>query len=149
AVLTASGQSAALLAITNIAGAGDHIVASSSLYGGTQNLFNVTLRQLGIETTFDDVSDLDEWKSAVRDHPQLFFAEVVPNPRADLLDVAAVADIAHAAGVPLFTDNTLATPYLVRPIEHGADVVIHSATKYLGGHGTSIAGVLIDSGNFD
>ena len=149
AVLTASGQSAALLAITNIAGAGDHIVASSSLYGGTQNLFNVTLRKLGIETTFVDVSDLDEWKSAVQDNTKLFFAEVVSNPRSDVLDIAAVADIAHAAGVPLFTDNTLATPYLVRPIEHGADVVIHSATKYLGGHGTSIAGVLIDSGNFD
>ncbi|WP_209324892.1 O-acetylhomoserine aminocarboxypropyltransferase/cysteine synthase family protein [Brevibacterium renqingii] len=149
AVLTASGQSAAFLAITNIAGAGDHIVASSSLYGGTQNLFNVTLRKLGIETTFVDVSDLDEWKSAVQDNTKLFFAEVVSNPRSDVLDIAAVADIAHAAGVPLFTDNTLATPYLVRPIEHGADVVVHSATKYLGGHGTSIAGVLVDSGNFD
>ncbi|WP_209373074.1 O-acetylhomoserine aminocarboxypropyltransferase/cysteine synthase family protein [Brevibacterium renqingii] len=149
AVLTASGQSAAFLAITNIAGAGDHIVASSSLYGGTQNLFNVTLRKLGIETTFVDVSDLDEWKSAVQDNTKLFFAEVVSNPRSDVLDIAAVADIAHAAGVPLFTDNTLATPYLVRPIEHGADVVVHSATKYLGGHGTSIAGILVDSGNFD
>ncbi|WP_152346414.1 MULTISPECIES: O-acetylhomoserine aminocarboxypropyltransferase/cysteine synthase family protein [Brevibacterium] len=149
AVLTASGQSAALLAITNIAGAGDHIVASSSLYGGTQNLFNVTLRKLGIDTTFVDVDDLDEWKNAVQDNTKLFFAEVVSNPRSDVLDITAVADIAHAAGVPLFTDNTLASPYLVRPIEHGADVVIHSATKYLGGHGTSIAGVLVDSGNFD
>jgi O-acetylhomoserine (thiol)-lyase len=149
AVLTASGQSAALLAITNIAGAGDHIVASSSLYGGTQNLFNVTLRKLGIDTTFVDVDDLDEWKNAVQENTKLFFAEVVSNPRSDVLDITAVADIAHAAGVPLFTDNTLASPYLVRPIEHGADVVLHSATKYLGGHGTSIAGVVVDSGNFD
>ena len=149
AVLTASGQSAAFLAITNVAGAGDHIVASSSLYGGTQNLFNITLRKLGIETTFVEVSNLDEWKNAVQDNTKLFFAEVVSNPRSDVLDIAGVADIAHAAGVPLFTDNTLASPYLVRPIEHGADVVLHSATKYLGGHGTSIAGVVVDSGNFD
>ena len=149
ALLTASGQSAALLAITNIAGAGDHIVASSSLYGGTQNLFNITLRKLGIETTFVEVSNLDEWKNAVQDNTKLFFAEVVSNPRSDVLDITGVADIAHAAGVPLFTDNTLASPYLVRPIEHGADVVLHSATKYLGGHGTSIAGVVVDSGNFD
>lgn len=149
AVLTASGQSAAFLAITNIAGAGDHIVASSSLYGGTQNLFNVTLRKLGIETTFVDVDDQQAWQAAAQDNTKLFFAEVVSNPRADVLDITAIADIAHAAGVPLFTDNTLASPYLVRPIEHGADIVVHSATKYLGGHGTSIAGVLIDSGNFD
>lgn len=149
AVLTASGQSAALLAITNIAEAGDHIVASSSLYGGTYNLFNVTLRKLGIDTTFVDVDDLDAWKNAAQDNTKLFFAEVVSNPRSDVLDITAVATIAHEAGVPLFTDNTLATPYLVRPIEHGADVVVHSATKYLGGHGTSIAGVLVDSGNFD
>ncbi|AZL09492.1 O-acetylhomoserine aminocarboxypropyltransferase/cysteine synthase family protein [Brevibacterium aurantiacum] len=149
AVLTASGQSAALLAITNIAEAGDHIVASSSLYGGTYNLLHVTLRKLGIETTFVDVDDLEAWKSAAKDNTKLFFAEVVSNPRSDVLDIAAVADIAHEAGVPLFADNTLATPYLVRPIEHGADVVLHSATKYLGGHGNSIAGVVVDSGNFD
>ncbi|WP_193070523.1 O-acetylhomoserine aminocarboxypropyltransferase/cysteine synthase family protein [Brevibacterium sp. FME37] len=149
AVLTASGQSAALLAITNIAEAGDHIVASSSLYGGTYNLLHVTLRKLGIETTFVDVDDLDAWKNAAQENTKLFFAEVVSNPRSDVLDISAVADIAHEAGVPLFTDNTLATPYLVRPIEHGADVVLHSATKYLGGHGTSIAGVVVDSGNFD
>ncbi|RBP64671.1 O-acetylhomoserine sulfhydrylase [Brevibacterium sanguinis] len=149
AVLTASGQSAEFLAITNIAGAGDHVVASSSLYGGTYNLLHVTLRKLGIETTFVDVDDLDAWKAAVQDNTKLFFAEVVSNPRSDVLDIAAVADIAHRAGVPLIVDNTLATPYLVRPIEHGADVVVHSATKYLGGHGTSIAGVVVDGGTFD
>ncbi len=149
AVLTASGQSAEFLAITNIAGAGDHVVASSSLYGGTYNLLHVTLRKLGIETTFVDVDDLEAWKNAVQDNTKLFFAEVVSNPRSDVLDIEAVSEIAHAAGVPLIVDNTLATPYLVRPIEHGADVVVHSATKYLGGHGTSIAGVVVDGGTFD
>ncbi|WP_309130228.1 bifunctional o-acetylhomoserine/o-acetylserine sulfhydrylase [Brevibacterium sp.] len=149
AVLTASGQSAEFLAIANIAGAGDHIVASSSLYGGTYNLLHVTLRKLGIETTFVDVDDLDAWKNAVQDNTKLFFAEVVSNPRSDVLDIEAVSTIAHDAGVPLIVDNTLATPYLVRPIEHGADVVVHSATKYLGGHGTSIAGVVVDGGTFD
>jgi O-acetylhomoserine (thiol)-lyase len=149
AVLTASGQSAAFLAITNIAGAGDHIVASSSLYGGTVNLFDVTLRKLGIETTFVDVDDHEAWKNAIQDNTKLLFGEVVSNPRSDVLDIEAVAAIAHDAGVPLFTDNTLASPYLVRPIEYGADVVLHSATKYLGGHGNSVAGVLVDSGNFD
>lgn len=149
AVLTASGQSAEFLAIANIAEAGDHIVASSSLYGGTYNLLDVTLRKLGISTTFVDVDDLDAWRDAVQENTKLFFAEVVSNPRSDVLDITAVADIAHAAGVPLLVDNTLASPYLVRPIEHGADVVIHSATKYLGGHGTSIAGVVVDGGTFD
>ncbi|GAA3832003.1 bifunctional o-acetylhomoserine/o-acetylserine sulfhydrylase [Brevibacterium ammoniilyticum] len=149
AVLTASGQSAEFLAIANIAEAGDHIVASSSLYGGTYNLLDVTLRKLGISTTFVDVDDLDAWRDAVQENTKLFFAEVVSNPRSDVLDITAVADTAHAAGVPLLVDNTLASPYLVRPIEHGADVVIHSATKYLGGHGTSIAGVVVDGGTFD
>ena len=149
AVLTASGQSAEFLAIANIAEAGDHIVASSSLYGGTYNLLDVTLRKLGISTTFVDVDDLEAWRDAVQENTKLFFAEVVSNPRSDVLDITAVADIAHAAGVPLLVDNTLASPYLVRPIEHGADVVIHSATKYLGGHGTSIAGVVVDGGTFD
>lgn len=149
AVLTASGQSAEFLAIANIAEAGDHVVASKSLYGGTYNLLDVTLRKLGIETTFVDVDDLDAWRDAVQENTKLFFAEVVSNPRSDVLDITAVADIAHTAGVPLVVDNTLATPYLVRPIEHGADVVVHSATKYLGGHGTSIAGVVVDGGTFD
>lgn len=149
-LLVASGQSAEFLAIINIAQAGDHVVASPSLYGGTYNLLDITLRKLGIETTFvSDPSDVEAWKAAVQPNTKLFFAETVSNPRSDVLDIAAVADAAHAAGVPLIVDNTLATPYLVRPIEHGADVVIHSATKYLGGHGTSIAGAIVDSGNFD
>lgn len=149
AVLTASGQSAEFLSITNIAGAGDHVVASSSLYGGTYNLLDVTLRKLGIETTFVDVDDHEAWKAAVQDNTKLFFAEVVSNPRSDVLDIEAVSTIAHEAGVPLIVDNTLASPYLVRPIEFGADVVVHSATKYLGGHGSSIAGVVVDGGTFD
>ncbi|PMB99256.1 bifunctional o-acetylhomoserine/o-acetylserine sulfhydrylase [Brevibacterium luteolum] len=149
-LLVASGQSAEFLAIINIAEAGDHVVASPSLYGGTYNLLDVTLRKLGIETTFvSDPGDVEAWKAAVKPNTKLFFAETVANPRSDVLDIAAVATTAHAAGVPLIIDNTLATPYLVRPIEHGADVVIHSATKYLGGHGTSIAGIIVDSGNFD
>ncbi|MGJ7540530.1 bifunctional o-acetylhomoserine/o-acetylserine sulfhydrylase [Brevibacterium luteolum] len=149
-LLVASGQSAEFLAIINIAEAGDHVVASPSLYGGTYNLLDVTLRKLGIETTFvSDPGDVEAWKAAVKPNTKLFFAESVANPRSDVLDIAAVAETAHAAGVPLIIDNTLATPYLVRPIEHGADVVIHSATKYLGGHGTSIAGIIVDSGNFD
>lgn len=149
AVLVASGQSAEFLAILNVAGAGDHIVASGSLYGGTYNLFAVTLPKLGITTTFVDASDPQAWKDAVQDNTKLFFAESIANPRSEVLDIALVADIAHTAGVPLFVDNTVASPYLVRPIEHGADVVIHSATKFLGGHGTSIAGVIVDSGRFD
>lgn len=149
-LLVASGQSAEFLAIINIAEAGDHVVASPSLYGGTYNLLDVTLRKLGIETTFvSDPGDVEAWKAAVKPNTKLFFAETVANPRSDVLDIAAVAETAHAAGVPLIIDNTLATPYLVRPIEYGADVVIHSATKYLGGHGTSIAGIIVDSGNFD
>ena len=149
AVLVASGQSAEFLAILNIAGAGDHIVASASLYGGTYNLFAVTLPKLGIETTFVDASDPQAWTDAVRDNTKLFFAESIANPRSEVLDIRRVADLAHEAGVPLIVDNTVATPYLVKPIEHGADVVVHSATKFLGGHGTSIAGVIVDSGNFD
>ena len=149
AVLVASGQSAEFLAILNIAGAGDHIVASASLYGGTYNLFAVTLPKLGIETTFVDASDPQAWTDAIRDNTKLFFAESIANPRSEVLDIRRVADLAHDAGVPLIVDNTVATPYLVKPIEHGADVVVHSATKFLGGHGTSIAGVIVDSGNFD
>ena len=149
AVLVASGQSAEFLAILNIAGAGDHIVASASLYGGTYNLFAVTLPKLGIETTFVDASDPQAWTDAVRDNTKLFFAESIANPRSEVLDIRRVAELAHEAGVPLIVDNTVATPYLVKPIEHGADVVVHSATKFLGGHGTSIAGVIVDSGNFD
>lgn len=150
AVLVSSGQSAEFLSLINIVEAGDHIVSSPSLYGGTYNLLNVTLRKLGIETTFvDDPSDIEAWKRAVKPNTKAFFGETISNPRSDVLDIRAVSDAAHEAGVPLIVDNTLATPYLLRPIEHGADVVVHSATKFLGGHGTSIAGVIVDSGNFD
>jgi len=150
ALLVASGQAAETLAILNIAEAGDHVVASPSLYGGTYNLLHHTLPKLGIETTFvTDPHDPQAWRDAVRPTTKLFFAETIPNPRADVLDIEAVAEVAHAAGVPLVVDNTVATPYLVRPIEHGADVVVHSATKYLGGHGTAIGGVIVDGGTFD
>ncbi|ACZ32007.1 O-acetylhomoserine/O-acetylserine sulfhydrylase [Xylanimonas cellulosilytica DSM 15894] len=150
ALLTASGASAIHLAVLNVAQAGDHIVSSSSLYGGTYNLFHHTLPKLGIETTFvDDPHDPQQWRDAVRPNTKLFFGESIPNPKSDVLDVAAVAGVAHEAGVPLIVDNTVPTPYLLRPIEHGADVVVHSATKYLGGHGSSIGGVIIDGGTFD
>ena len=150
ALLLSSGQAATTFAILNLAEAGDHIVASPSLYGGTQNLLKHTLRKLGIEVTFvADPDDLQAWKDAVKDNTKAFFGEVVSNPRQDVLDIEGVSAVAHAAGVPLLVDNTLATPYLIRPIEWGADIVIHSATKYLGGHGTAIAGVIVDSGNFD
>ena len=150
AVATASGQSAETLAILNIAGAGDHIVSSASLYGGTYNLFRYTLPRLGIETTFvEDPDDLDEWRAAVRPETKLFYGESIGNPKIDVLDIAAVADVAHDAGVPLMIDNTIPTPYLLRPLEHGADLVVHSATKFLGGHGTAVAGVVIDGGRFD
>ena len=150
ALLLASGQAATTLAILNSAEAGDHVVASPSLYGGTQNLFKHTLRKLGIEVTFvADPDNLDQWRAAVKPNTKAFFGEVVSNPRQDILDIEGVSQIAHEAGVPLLVDNTLATPYLIRPIEWGADIVIHSATKYLGGHGTAIAGVIVDSGNFD
>lgn len=150
ALLLASGQAATTFAILNLAESGDHIVASPSLYGGTQNLFKHTLKKLGIEVSFvSDPDDLDAWKGAIKPNTKALFAEMVSNPRQDVLDIEAVADIAHAAGVPLLVDNTLSTPFLIRPIEYGADIVIHSATKYLGGHGTAIAGVIVDSGNFD
>ena len=150
ALLLASGQAAITYAILNIAGAGDHVVASPSVYGGTYNLLKYTLADLGIETTFvEDPDDLDAWRAAVRPNTKLFYGESVPNPRNDVLDIEPIAKIAHENGVPLIVDNTVPTPYLLRPIEHGADVVVHSATKYLGGHGTSLGGVIVDSGNFD
>lgn len=149
ALLLASGQSATTLSILNIAQAGDHIVASSSIYGGTFNLFKYTLAKLGIDTTFvDDQDDIDEWNRAVKPNTKLFFAETIGNPKINLLDIRKVADAAHAAGLPLIVDNTIATPYLVRPLEHGADVVVHSATKFLGGHGTVMGGVIVDGGKF-
>jgi O-acetylhomoserine (thiol)-lyase len=150
AVAVASGQAAETLAILNLAGAGDHLVASSSLYGGTYNLFRYTLPKLGIETTFvEDPDDPEAWRAAVRPETKAFFAESIGNPKIDVLDIAAVAEVAHDHGVPLIVDNTIATPYLIRPLEHGADIVVHSATKFLGGHGTAIAGVVVDGGRFD
>lgn len=150
ALLVASGQAAESLAILNLAEAGDHIVASASLYGGTYNLLHHTLPKFGIETTFvDDPHDLDAWRAAVRPNTKAFFGETIPNPRADVLDIEGVAAAAHEAGVPLIVDNTVATPYLIRPFEHGADIVVHSATKYLGGHGSAIGGVIVDGGKFD
>jgi O-acetylhomoserine (thiol)-lyase len=150
AVAFASGQAAETLGIFNIAENGDHVVSSASLYGGTYNLFHYTFPKMGIEVTFvDDPDDLDAWRAAVRPNTKLFFAETLGNPRGNVLDVRAVADAAHEAGVPLMVDNTVPTPYLLRPIEHGADLVVHSATKFLGGHGTAIGGVVVDSGNFN
>ncbi|MCZ2402870.1 bifunctional o-acetylhomoserine/o-acetylserine sulfhydrylase [Paenarthrobacter sp. Z7-10] len=150
ALLLSSGQAASTLAVLNIAQNGDHVVASPSVYGGTYNLFAHTLKKFGIEVTFvADPDNLQHWRDAVRPNTKLFFGEVVSNPRQDVLDLEGVSAAAHAAGVPLLVDNTLATPYLIRPLEWGADVVIHSATKYLGGHGTAIAGVIVDGGKFD
>ncbi len=150
ALLLASGQAAETFAVLNIAEAGDHIVASPSLYGGTYNLFKHTLKKFGIETTFvDDPDNLQQWRAAIRPNTKLFFGEVVSNPRQDVLDLEGISAVAHEHGLPLVVDNTLSTPYLIRPIEWGADIVVHSATKYLGGHGNAIAGVIVDSGNFD
>jgi O-acetylhomoserine (thiol)-lyase len=149
ALLVASGQAAETYAVLNIAGAGDHIVSSSSIYGGTYNLFKYSLAKLGIEVTFvEDQDDPEEWRRAVRPNTKLFFGETIGNPKINVLDIALVSDVAHEAGVPLIVDNTIATPYLIRPFEHGADIVLHSATKFLGGHGTVIAGVIVDGGKF-
>ncbi|WP_250446981.1 bifunctional o-acetylhomoserine/o-acetylserine sulfhydrylase [Actinotalea sp. C106] len=150
ALLLASGQAAETFAILNVAQAGDHVVASPSLYGGTYNLLHYTLPRLGITTTFvTDPHDPQAWRDAVQPNTKLFFGETIPNPQSDVLDIETVAGIAHEVGVPLVVDNTVATPFLIRPIEHGADVVVHSATKYLGGHGTAIGGVIVDAGTFD
>jgi O-acetylhomoserine (thiol)-lyase len=149
ALATASGQSAETLAILNLTDGPGHIVSSSSLYGGTYNLLHYTLPKLGVEVTFVDPDDLDGWRGAVRDDTKAFYAETVGNPKGDVLDIEAVSQIAHEANVPLIVDNTLASPYLCRPLEWGADVVVHSATKFIGGHGTSIGGVIIDGGSFD
>jgi O-acetylhomoserine (thiol)-lyase len=150
ALFLSSGQAAETFAILNLANAGDHVVSSPRLYGGTYNLFHYTLPKLGIETTFvDDPDDLDSWRAAVRPNTKAFFGETISNPQIDVLDIPGVSSVAHENGVPLIVDNTIATPYLIQPIAHGADIVVHSATKYLGGHGTAIAGVIVDSGNFD
>lgn len=150
ALLLSAGQAASSFAILNLAGAGDHIVSSPRLYGGTHNLFHYTLKKVGIEFTFvDDPDDVESWRQAIRPNTKALFAETISNPKIDVLDVPGVADVAHSNGVPLIVDNTIATPYLLQPIAHGADIVVHSATKYLGGHGTAIAGVLVDGGTFD
>ncbi|GGL43499.1 bifunctional o-acetylhomoserine/o-acetylserine sulfhydrylase [Phycicoccus endophyticus] len=150
ALLVSSGQAATTLGLLNVAEAGDHIVSSAALYGGTVNLLKFTFAKLGVEVTFvEDHTNPDAWRAAVRPNTKAFFGETIANPKAEVLDIEAVAAVAHEVGVPLVVDNTIATPYLIRPLEHGADVVIHSATKYLGGHGTSIAGVIVDGGTFD
>jgi O-acetylhomoserine (thiol)-lyase len=150
ALLVSSGQAATSLALLNVAEAGDHVVSSPSLYGGTYNLFHYTFPKLGIEVSFvEDPSDLESWKAAIKPNTKAFFGETIANPKSEIFDIEGIAGVAHEFGVPLIVDNTVATPYVLRPLEHGADVVVHSATKYLGGHGTAIAGVIVDSGKFD
>ncbi|MEZ5661065.1 MAG: O-acetylhomoserine aminocarboxypropyltransferase [Burkholderiaceae bacterium] len=149
AIATASGQAALHLTIATLAAAGSHIVASRALYGGSHNLLAYTLRRFGIETTFVDPRDADAWARAIRPETRLLFGEVLGNPGLDVLDIPRVADIAHSAGLPLVVDATFATPWLLRPGEHGADLIIHSATKFLCGHGTVLGGVVVDNGRFD
>ncbi len=150
ALFLSSGQAASTLSILNIAGAGDHIVSSPRLYGGTYNLLQHSLPKLGVEVTFvENADDLDSWRAAVRPNTKAFFAESISNPQIDVLDIPGVSGVAHDNGLPLIVDNTIATPYLIQPLAHGADIVVHSATKYLGGHGTAIAGVIVDGGTFD
>jgi O-acetylhomoserine (thiol)-lyase len=149
AIATASGQAALHLSIATLMGAGSHIVASSALYGGSQNLLHYTLRRFGIDTTFVKPNDLDGWRAAIRPNTKLFFGETVGNPGLDVLDIPNVAALAHETGVPLLVDSTLTSPYLMQPLALGADLVIHSATKFLSGHGTVIGGVVVDSGSFD
>lgn len=149
ALATASGSAAISYAIQNIAIAGDHIVSSTNLYGGTHNLFANTLKEQGLDTTFVDPSDPENFEKAIQPNTKLLYAESLGNPNSDVIDLEAIADIAHKHGIPFIVDSTFATPYLLRPIEHGADVVVHSATKFIGGHGTVMGGVVIDSGKFD
>ncbi len=150
ALLTSSGQAAETFAILNLAEHGDHVVSSASLYGGTYNLFHYTLPKLGVEVSFvENPDDLDEWRAKARPNTKAFYGETIGNPKIDVLDIEGVAGVAHEVGVPLIVDNTVATPYLIRPLEHGADIVVHSATKFIGGHGTAIAGVVVDGGTFD
>ena len=150
ALLLSSGSAATTFAVLNVAEAGDHIVSSPSLYGGTYNLFHYTLPKFGIEVSFvENPEDPQSWKKAVRPNTKAFFGETIANPKNDVLDIEAVAKVAHEVGVPLIVDNTVATPFLIRPIEHGADVVVHSATKFLSGHGNAVVGAIVDSGKFD
>lgn len=149
AIAVASGQAALHLSIATLMGAGSHIVASTALYGGSQNLLHYTLARFGIETTFVKPGDIDGWKAAVRPNTKLFFGETVGNPGLDVLDIPTVSQIAHEAGVPLLVDSTLTSPWLIKPFEHGADIVYHSATKFLSGHGTVVGGIVVDGGSFD
>jgi O-acetylhomoserine (thiol)-lyase len=150
ALAVASGQAAETLAILNLAESGSHVVSSAALYGGTYNLFHYTLPKMGIEVSFiDDPDDHDAWRAAVRDNTRAFFGESIGNPKNDIFDLEGVSAIAHEVGVPLIIDNTVATPFLCRPLEHGADIVVHSATKFIGGHGTSVGGLIVDGGSFD
>ena len=149
AIATASGQAALHLSIATLMGAGSHIVASTALYGGSHNLLHYTLSRFGIETTFVKPDDIDGWHAAVRPNTKLMFGETVGNPGLDVLDIPTMAQIAHEAGVPLLVDSTLTSPYLIKPFEHGADLVYHSATKFLSGHGTVIGGIVVDGGSFD
>ena len=145
---TSSGQAAQFLAIASLMGPGDELVSSSTLYGGTYTQFDVSFRRLGIDVKFVEPDDPENFRKAITSKTKAVYGETIANPRMNVLDIARVADIAHAAGVPLVIDNTMASPYLCRPIEHGADIVLHSATKFLGGHGTSIGGIIVDSGKF-
>ncbi|PWW35143.1 MULTISPECIES: homocysteine synthase [Paenibacillus] len=149
ALATASGQAAITFSLLNIAGAGDEIVSAASLYGGTYNLFSTTLPKLGLDVKFVDSSDPENFRAAITEKTKALYAETIGNPQGNVLDIEAVAAIAHEHGIPLIVDNTFPSPYLLRPIEHGADIVVHSATKFIGGHGTSIGGVIVDSGKFD
>ena len=150
ALATSSGQAAETLAILNLAETGDHIVASSSLYGGTYNLLHYTFPKMGINTTFiKDPDDLSEWEAAIRPETKVFYGESIGNPKNDFLDISGVAEVGHNYGIPLIVDNTVATPYLINPISLGADVVVHSMTKFIGGHGNSIGGIIVDGGKFD
>jgi len=149
ALATASGAAAITYAVINIASAGDHIVSSSTIYGGTYNLFANTLKDYGISTTFVDPDEKDSFKNAIKENTKLIFIESLGNPNCNIIDIEKVADIAHSFGIPLIVDNTFATPYLLRPLQYGADIVVHSATKFIGGHGTSIGGVIVDGGSFN
>ena len=149
ALATASGSAAITYAVQNIAVCGDHIVSSANLYGGTYNLFSNTLKEQGLDTTFVDPSNPENFEKAIKENTKLLYAETLGNPNSDVIDIKAIADIAHRHGIPLIVDNTFATPFLLRPIEYGADIVVHSATKFIGGHGTVMGGVVVDGGNFD
>jgi O-acetylhomoserine (thiol)-lyase len=148
-IAVASGQAALHLGLATIAGAGSHVLASRALYGGSQNLLGYTMKRFGIETTFIDPHDMDAWRSEIRPNTKVLFAETLGNPGLDVLDIARVAEIAHEHYLPLMVDSTFTTPYLLRPFEHGADLIFHSATKFLCGHGTAVGGLLVDGGCFD